>query len=174
MWRKKNPPVARIQSNIILCICTADTMTPAFTKQYLSGECYNQSTACISCSFYALTRRFLKFHHLFISKLWAIVDEAEAMIGVAVGTQCRLSNAASFDLHRSHIRTDNALEESFTHLRHNVRCSYHHASNRNKLIDICQHIKYVPLFTNNNPSQMLQSEKLNAILLIMTDFSSAN
>ena len=30
------------------------------------------------------------------------------------------------------------------------------------------------MFTNNDPSQMLQSEELNAILLIMTDFSSAN
>lgn len=48
------------------------------------------------------------------------MDKAEAMIGVAVGTQCRLSNAASFYLYRSDGRTDNALEESLTHLRHDV------------------------------------------------------
>jgi hypothetical protein len=86
----------------------------------------------------ALTRRFLKFHHLFISKLRAIVDKAEAVIGVAVGTQCRLSNTASIYLDSSCVCTNDAPEESLTHLRHNVWRSNHHASNCDKLIDICQ------------------------------------
>jgi hypothetical protein len=106
----------------------------------------------MNCTF-APTRWFLKFHHLFIRELWTIVDKAKAVIGVAVGTQCRLSNAASVYFHSSCVCTDNALEESLSHLWHDVWCSNHHATDSNKLINICQQMKCITLFTKHRTSQ---------------------
>jgi hypothetical protein len=48
------------------------------------------------------------------------VDKAEAVVRVTVRTQCRLSNAAALYLYSSRVCTDNAPEESLSHLGNNV------------------------------------------------------
>lgn len=98
---------------------------------------YAKSTTLDNLNPYKLdTWRFLKLDHLFICKLWSVMNKCKRMVGVTICTQCRLCDSASVNFHRCCVTTHITFEESFPHLWDQRGCPDYHTSNCNQLIDI--------------------------------------
>lgn len=61
------------------------------------------------------TWRFLKFDHLFVGELRAIMDERKAVVRIAISAKRRLRNPPPIQLCCSRKRTHDALEKRFPH-----------------------------------------------------------
>ena len=61
------------------------------------------------------TWRFLKFDALFVAELRPVVYQRETVVGVTVGAQCWLRDAAPLNLHRGCVLAHIALEERLPH-----------------------------------------------------------
>lgn len=85
-----------------------------------------------------VVRRLLQLYQLLVAELRSVVHQSEAVVRVAVGAQCRLSNATAVNLNFSGAATHNALKESLPHLWNDVRRADHHATQSNQLVDICK------------------------------------
>lgn len=65
------------------------------------------------------------------------MNERQAVGGVAVATNSRLSDAAAIHLHTGAEGAHLALEESLLHLGDELRGADHHAADSDQLIDVC-------------------------------------
>ena len=103
----------------------------------LQQKCYGKSTTLDNLNPYKLdTWRFLKLDHLFIWKLWSVMNKCKRMVGVTICTECRLCDSASVNFHRCCVTTHITFEESFPHLWDQRGCPDYHTSYCNQLIDI--------------------------------------
>ena len=67
----------------------------------------------------------------------AVVDERQAVGGVAVPTHSRLRDAPAVHLHAGAVGAHLALEERLLHLGDELRGADHHAADGDELIDVC-------------------------------------
>ena len=89
----------------------------------------------------ALTRghvlgAFLELNHLLVGESGPIVNQAEGVVGVAVGAERRLGNASALHLNRGSKLADRALEQSLRHLRDQRRGPDNHAGDRDQLVNV--------------------------------------
>lgn len=77
-------------------------------------------------------------YHLLVGEHGAVVDQRHAVGSAAAITHTGLSNAATVYLHPGRVGAQLALEEGLLHLRNQLGCPDHHATDSDELVDVCK------------------------------------
>jgi hypothetical protein len=83
-----------------------------------------------------VVRTLLQLHHLLVGELAPVVDKPEAVVGVAVGAEHRLLDAAALHVRVGHVVTDGAAEPALRQLGNQIAGPDHHPRDGDQLIDV--------------------------------------